>query len=96
MAIDANTLFLSLVSTVITAIVSLILWNVRRMMAKVNGMEVDIAVVKSQLAEFVVLKTDVKEDHDRVVRLEERIEKCKQDLNRNWDALRKVTTNHGG
>lgn len=78
-----------------------VMWFTKRSLAKLETLRIDMEVVKTQIGQALDLRSDVKSDHDCLIRLDERIKKNKMDLDflhqKTRDLMKQIiTSNHGG
>ena len=59
-----------------------------------SEMRVDLAVIKRDISHALELRSDVKADHDKIIVLEQKAEKAKEDLNEAWKKVRSIATGH--
>ena len=84
---------LAVIGFLLVTLFSILAWLLRNVIQELRVVMLDVNTIKTQIISALELRSDVKKDHDKIIVLEQKVGKNKEDINQ---CFAKVRSNHVG
>lgn len=96
MNIDLGQMAIALAGALLSGVVGFVGWLVKKVLVDVKEIKIDVEVMKTRIVEALELRNQVSKLSENLIRLDEREQTMKKDINALHDAKRELYQRIGG